>query len=126
MSAPDAARRERLLQLGAVAVVAAAVFGAYGDVLDLGLLGHDVYPMIAASRIQSASDLVGTFSEPLMDGRFPKGDFYRPVTNLSFALDYALWGLTPFGYHLTDLLIFVANGALLCAFTRRLFGGDAW
>ncbi|HEY5656355.1 MAG TPA: hypothetical protein VIY27_01060, partial [Myxococcota bacterium] len=29
-------------------------------------------------------------------------------------------------YHLTDLLIFVANGALLCAFARRLFGPDAW
>src|SRR5882724_5915939 len=34
---------------------------------------------------------------------------YRPLTWVSFGLDYSLWGMDPFGYHLTSLLIHVAN-----------------
>jgi hypothetical protein len=126
LKAPGTAREQLLLHLAVIAAVATVVFGAYHGVLGLGLLGYDAYPMIATARIQGWSDLAGTFSEALMDGRFPRGDFYRPVTNLSIALDYAVWGLAPFGYHLTDLLVFVVNGALLCAFARKLFGADAW
>jgi predicted membrane protein len=126
VNAAKNARETRLLHVATVAAVAAAVFGAYHGVLGLGMLGYDAYPMIATARIQGWSDFAGTFGEELMDGRFPGGHFYRPVTNLSFALDHALWGLDPFGYHLTDLLIFAINGALLCAFARRLFGADAW
>jgi tetratricopeptide (TPR) repeat protein len=30
--------------------------------------------------------------------------YYRPVITLSYMLDYQLWGLNPFGYHLTNLV----------------------
>jgi protein O-mannosyl-transferase len=39
-------------------------------------------------------------------------DTYRPLSNLSFLLDHQVWGLRPFGYHLTNLLIHLANVAL--------------
>lgn len=32
-------------------------------------------------------------------------NFYRPLQSLSFELDYHLWGLNPFGFHLTNLLL---------------------
>src|SRR5215467_11237771 len=32
-----------------------------------------------------------------------------PLTWLTFGLDYVLWEMNPFGYHLTSLLIFAAN-----------------
>ncbi|MGH7302292.1 MAG: tetratricopeptide repeat protein [Candidatus Rokuibacteriota bacterium] len=32
-----------------------------------------------------------------------------PLTWLTFGLDYVLWGMQPFGYHLTSLVIFAAN-----------------
>ncbi len=34
---------------------------------------------------------------------------YYPVRLLSFALDYAVWGLDPTGYHLTNLLLHLLN-----------------
>src|SRR4051794_20571278 len=34
---------------------------------------------------------------------------YQPLTWLSFAIDYHLWGMAPFGYHLTSLLLHSAN-----------------
>lgn len=37
---------------------------------------------------------------------------YHPLTWLSFALDHALWGMNPGGYHLTNLLLHAANAVL--------------
>jgi protein O-mannosyl-transferase len=38
---------------------------------------------------------------------------FRPVTNLSYALDYAIWGLRPFGFHVTSVVWHMLNVALL-------------
>src|SRR4030095_1384079 len=37
---------------------------------------------------------------------------YQPLSWLSFAMDYILWGMDPFGYHLTNLLLHAANSVL--------------
>lgn len=38
---------------------------------------------------------------------------YIPLTWLTFGLDYVLWGMNPTGYHLSSLLIYCANAAVL-------------
>jgi Flp pilus assembly protein TadD len=38
---------------------------------------------------------------------------YAPAQMLSYMLDYALWGLHPGGYHLTNLLLHLFNGLML-------------
>jgi protein O-mannosyl-transferase len=43
-----------------------------------------------------------------------------PVTWLSFGLDHALWGMDPFGYHLTNILLHAANAALFYLLALRL------
>ncbi|MBM4045907.1 MAG: tetratricopeptide repeat protein [Planctomycetes bacterium] len=48
------------------------------------------------------------------------GMAYKPVTMGSFALDYKLWALEPWGYRLTNLALHAANALLLFAFLRRL------
>lgn len=94
----------------------------FRDQLGLTLLGLDMYPTILSARILSWSDFVGTFTEELMDGRFPAGRFYRPVMNLSIALDYALSGLEPLGYHLQSLVVLALGATLLASLARRLSG----
>jgi len=37
----------------------------------------------------------------------------RPLVNISYAIDYAIWGPSPFGFHLTNLLLHMVNVALL-------------
>jgi hypothetical protein len=105
-----------------LALVLAAAVAAYRPYLALGHLGWDTYPLILTSRIASAADLAGVFGEELMDGRYPNGHFYRPVTTLSFALDHAVWGLDPAGYHLTDLLLLLGCAIGVAALGRRLLG----
>src|SRR5512135_1394520 len=51
-------------------------------------------------------------------------DFYasnwHPLTWVSHAIDYALWGLNPFGHHLTSVLIHSANTFLVVLLAIRL------
>src|SRR5262249_57510184 len=45
---------------------------------------------------------------------------WQPLSWLSLAVDHALWGLNPAGYHLTNLVLHAASAALLFVLTRRL------
>lgn len=38
---------------------------------------------------------------------------YQPITWISYAIDYSFWGMNPFGYHLTNVLIHAINAVLL-------------
>jgi Flp pilus assembly protein TadD len=50
---------------------------------------------------------------------------FIPVTWVSFALDYLVWGMNPLGYHLTNLLLHAANAVLLALVARRLLAKAA-
>ena len=41
---------------------------------------------------------------------------YVPLTMVSLAVDYRLWGLDPFGYHLTNIALHALTAALVCVF----------
>ena len=45
---------------------------------------------------------------------------WLPLRELTYAFDYAIWGLLPFGYHLTNVLFHIANVLLVYALLRRL------
>jgi tetratricopeptide (TPR) repeat protein len=53
------------------------------------------------------------------------GGPYQPLSWASYGLDYILWGMNPFGYHLTSLLLHAANSALFYALSLRLLQA-AW
>ncbi|RRJ28863.1 hypothetical protein [Halocatena pleomorpha] len=78
----------------------------------IGSLGYwfvavDAPKLILSSRIRNWSDLYEIFTQPLMhETAFPEiGLFYRPVASLTYSFDYWIWGVDPFGYHLTNLLL---------------------
>ena len=45
---------------------------------------------------------------------------YIPVTWLTFALDHAVWGMNPFGYHLTNVVLHGLNAGLFFLIVMRL------
>ncbi|MBI5629426.1 MAG: hypothetical protein HY921_00930 [Elusimicrobia bacterium] len=49
---------------------------------------------------------------------------YQPLTWLSFALDYSIWGLDPRGFHLTNILIHAANAMMFYFLALILFLRD--
>lgn len=49
-------------------------------------------------------------------------DVYRPLTALSYAIDFFLWGLNSFGYHLTNIILHSANSILVFSLLFLLCG----
>ncbi len=47
---------------------------------------------------------------------------YMPLQLLSYVLDFSLWGLRPFGYHLQNVILDAVNAFLAFWVVRRLFG----
>src|SRR5215470_13192283 len=45
---------------------------------------------------------------------------YRPLTWIPLGFDYVVWGMNPFGYHLTSLLFHCANAVLFYLIAVRL------
>ena len=48
------------------------------------------------------------------------GGHYQPLSWLTLGFDYALWGMNPLGYHLTNLMLHAANAAVFFFVARRL------
>lgn len=53
-----------------------------------------------------------SFTEPL--------DFWIPLTFISLAVDYHFWGLNPFGFHLTNIILHAINTGLVVVITDAL------
>jgi hypothetical protein len=87
---------------------------AYAPVLKVGFLWDDHVliednPYLHGwTRENLSHDIVSTVS----NGKGDEG-FLRPVLTWSNRIDYSLWKLRPFGYHLTSLAIHLANAVLL-------------
>lgn len=45
---------------------------------------------------------------------------YQPLTWVTLGLDYVIWGMNPFGYHLTNLILHVLNAILFYFLALRL------
>src|SRR6266446_6676303 len=69
---------------------------------------------------------VRSLSWPMISWAFtsftPKVGNWHPLTWISLALDYRMYGLQPRGYHLTSLGLHVANSVLLFLILRRMTG----
>lgn len=48
--------------------------------------------------------------------------FYRPFHTIHSLLDYSVWGLNPFGYHLSNTVLHFINTVLLYTLARRITG----
>ncbi|MDD5044025.1 MAG: tetratricopeptide repeat protein [Candidatus Omnitrophica bacterium] len=92
-------------------ILAIAVLGflVYANALKGGFLWDDELLIIRNPDLKT-SDLLSLFTRPLSP-YFQA--YYRPLQNLSFKLDYRLWHLEPFGFHLTNILIHIFNSLLV-------------
>src|SRR4030042_6061928 len=77
----------------------------WGRILTYYFTAKDTLTLIDTSRLGSIADLGRIFSEPLMSGSTfaAEAKYYRPISSLSYGIDFIIWKLNPFGYHLTDL-----------------------
>ena len=109
-------RKEARRLTAAVALVAAATLVPFLGSLDSEFVNWDDGIYVTDNRlIQNLSwdSLARIFS-------YPRMKTYVPFSSLSLAIDYKIWGLDPFGYHLTNLLLHLINTLLVFWLVRRL------
>lgn len=108
---------DRLTRPSSATVLTAIATGlAYAGSFDGGWISDDV-EMIATNpliRSLAPANVVAIFSART------DGTNYIPLNFLSLAFDHRLWGLEPFGFHLTNLLLHVANAVAIYFLLLRL------
>ncbi|MGH9460294.1 MAG: tetratricopeptide repeat protein [Vicinamibacteria bacterium] len=83
---------------------------AYLNALDNPFVYDDGATVVTNPSLQDSSNLAYV----LVYERF------RPLVNLSYALDHRLWGLWPFGYHLTNLVLHIVNVLLFFSVVQHM------
>lgn len=73
----------------------------------------DKYLITGNPYVKSWSYVPKIFTSHLYEGSEMSTNFYRPFQSLSFIIDYSIWKLNPFGYHLTNLFLHMFNSTLI-------------
>ncbi len=103
-------------------IVTAAALAIYANSLGGGFVWDDRQLILRQPEVRSLASVPEFFTSPLFTG----GDgaaYYRPVVTTTLAVDHAVGGADrPWVFHLSNLLIYAACCAAVCALFRRLAG----
>jgi len=114
-----------LLQRNNLAVfflLAAVIFLFYGNALFNDFVYDDGYLIIENKFIKSFAYLKEIFlsdvtiTSPLSQA----SGYYRPVSMVFLMMIHKVWGLNPFGWHLTSILLHLMNTFLVYILLRRI------
>ena len=87
--------------------------GLYANTFGNSFVWDDELLVIRNGYIKDWSHFPEIFKINLFHSISRKGNYYRPLQSLSLLFDYSLWGLRPFGYHLTNVLLHIANAVII-------------
>src|SRR5499427_6562492 len=104
MQRPDS---RAIIAGGAAAAMAVLV---YANALHNPFVYDDYHTVIENTSIRTVTNPRAVFWH----------DVTRPVVNFSYAVDRAVWGPAPFGFHLASVLFHALNVVLLFCLARRL------
>jgi Flp pilus assembly protein TadD len=104
-----------LLLLGLLSVI------AYGNSIHNSFLWDDHVLVTNNNYIRNHHYLPMVFRSDLFHNDFGSAArYYRPIQTVTYMADYALWGLNPDGYHLTNLFLQLACVLLLALLLEQL------
>ena len=113
---PKPVRRDRFLWLAAIL---ALTFVVYIPSLDNGFTNWDDTHYVASNPLLTHPTFQSVLTTPLLGN-------YHPLTMWSLALNYKLSEYRPSSYHWLNLLLHLANTALVFFLVWRLSGGRRW
>lgn len=102
-----------------ILIIATFAIGLYSNTLKNGFVYDDEFIIINNTFIKSFDNLPLLFDKIAYFSRAGEMS-YRPVVTFTYFIDYAFYGLKPWGYHLTNVLLHAINGALLYFFLSLL------
>lgn len=105
--------------------ILAAVMACYANMLQAGFVWDDEYLVVQNPLVRAPIVSMAVFKQDIVNSGFTTTIYYRPLQILSYALDYRLWGMKPFGMHLSSILLHFLNALAVFFFTRRITADKA-
>ena len=81
----------------------------YANTLKNDFVWDDVFFIVNNNYVKNLNSIPQYFYSVKTYATIPDYHIFRPLRTLSFALEYKLWGLNPFGFHLTNILLHLLN-----------------
>lgn len=85
-------------------------FAVFGNGLVNGLVFDDQFHVLSNPLLRSLRNIPAILKD------------YRPLRDVTYAIDFAIWGDSPFGFHFTNLLLHAINVVLVFFLIKRLTG----
>jgi Tfp pilus assembly protein PilF len=98
--------------------------GAYAATLGYDLVWDDTLLIQQSWRLHHWRELPSLLTSQLWAEVGEASQYYRPLVTLTFFLDVRVWGLQPFGFHVTNVLTHVAVSLAVLAIARRTRAGE--
>jgi protein O-mannosyl-transferase len=93
----------------AAAALLVIAFACYANALANGFVFDDHGHVLSDKSFRSLSNVPSLLVAS-----------YRPIRDITYAIDFAIWGERPLGFHLTSVAIHVANTLLVFALLLRI------
>jgi len=94
---------------------------AYANSIGNGF-AYDDNGILPSNPVVTSGDLTGAVTRPWWPLHVEGAGLYRPVTSLSFALEWPLWKGSPLGYHILNVLFHGLVSLLVFGFLLLLLG----
>lgn len=91
----------------------------YSNTLAHNFVWDDKFLIVENYWIKSPIYLPQIFTSELRTFSLMASNYYRPLQSVSYMIDYSIWRLNPFGYHLTNIILHILV-SLLVFFLIRL------
>ncbi|HNX91213.1 MAG TPA: tetratricopeptide repeat protein, partial [Candidatus Omnitrophota bacterium] len=98
----------------------ATIFAVYGGSLSSGFIWDDQFLVIENPLVRAPLWSFQIFKQDIINSGFNYTIYYRPMQILSYAVDYRIWGMSPFGFHFTNIFIHFLNALLVFILIRLL------
>jgi len=98
--------RKKIIFLSALLIIILG-FAAYGNSINSQFILDDEHLIENNTYIKNWSHMPQLFSEDIGAGVGLGYHAYRPLQMVTYMIDYSLWKLNPFGYHLTNIVLHI-------------------
>ena len=103
-----------------IAIIVMLGFIIYANSLTGKFLWDDEYSVVKNEYLKSWQYLPQLFTHNFHVFADRQSLFYRPMTSLTLLLDYRIWQLNPWGYHLTNIIFHVLTALAVYFLLMRI------
>ncbi len=102
-------------------IILAVSLGVYFNTLYNGFVYDDMLQVLQNPWIRDIKFLPDIFSKNVWGFQRAVSNYYRPLMHTIYMIDYHIFGLRPWGFHLVNVLFHAANSILVFFITSKLF-----